>query len=141
MRREDAPDRFVLVTIIEERPVRGMFGPGNYFGYRAKGDDGRFYTCNWGSFPDDSTTPTWMWYRDMPAEEINEAVKNEDACWYDVTQGMPYIKTRPIWLERYTPFITYCPLHQRLYYDLCFWCEHDPLHGIPEPDHTWKGWY
>ena len=146
MRAEDAPDRFVLVTILEEKNVPGMWGRGTYKGYRASGDDGRVYLLNWSSFPDDSMTPTWMWYLEMDEKDdaaIHKAIKENDAAWYDVTQGMTFIPFRPRIVDQYPDVIEYCSTHQRLSYkdhDGCFYCKHGLDGGLPPVDHSWKGW-
>lgn len=138
--KEDEPDRFVLVEVIESRDVPGMFGKDTYKGYRARGEDGRFYLCNWTSFPDDSATPTWMWFREMPESEMHDAIKQDDAAWYDVTQGLPFITFKPVWLDRYSEYVHWCPKHARLNYGECFNCKYTPDCHIPPSDYSWKGW-
>jgi hypothetical protein len=134
----DKPDEFRLVKIIESRGVHGMFGNDKFTGYRAFGlDDGLYYTLNWGSYPDDSRSPHWMWYRES-SESSPEDYKS--LIWYDVTIGIGYISFRPVFLDKYGKYIKYCGIHQKLYYQNCFYCDHCPEKGRPQPDYTWNGW-
>lgn len=54
----------VLVTVIEQRnDVPGMFGGGTYMGLKAVAEDGREFTRNWESYPDDVRTgATLRWH-------------------------------------------------------------------------------
>jgi hypothetical protein len=79
----------------------------------------------------------------MPSSEVSQAVRDEDAVFYDVTQGMPFIPFVPIWLDNYKDVVSYCPIHQRLDYisnGSCFFCKHCPKAGIPPKDYSWLGW-
>lgn len=134
-------DQFVEVEVIEEKEVPNIFGDGTGIGYKAKGTDGNYYLCNWDAFPDDSTTPTWMWYRDIPKEEISKAIDGDYAVWYDVTQGL-YIDFEPIWLPKFSHVIGFCKQHLGLYNksDGCFWCNHLPDYEPYRKPQNWIGW-
>jgi hypothetical protein len=57
---------FVELTILEQRLVHGDYQPkNNHFGYRAKGSDGWFYTCQWDRFDDCSMNPYNNWHREF----------------------------------------------------------------------------
>ena len=51
----------IPVTIVEVKKVKGMFGGGEYEGWKAVSAKGEEFTNNWDSFPDDSMTPTYYW--------------------------------------------------------------------------------
>ncbi len=57
---------FVELTILEQRLVHGDYRPkNNHFGYRAKGSDGWFYTCQWDHFDDCSMSAYDNWHREF----------------------------------------------------------------------------
>ena len=70
------------VEIIETRQVKGMWGGGEYEGWKAVTKDGKVFTCNWESFPDDSITPTFYW----------NGIKDENGLWQpeDAEQALAY---------------------------------------------------
>lgn len=140
MRENSKPDVFISVKIIETKEVPNFSGRGKDLGWRAVGEDGRYYTSNWTSFPDDSASPRWMWHLDEPFVPSRDKDNVEDWIWYDVTQGMPFIPFKPGWVDRYS-FLGYCSKHQGLFYaeDKCFYCEHVPGYE-PPVDYSWKGW-
>jgi hypothetical protein len=146
MREGDAPDKFVLVEVVETKKFPGMWGNEQYNGYRALGEDGRYYLLNWSSFPDDSMTPHWSWQRELPENlprpEITKIIKENDYEWYDVTQGMGHIPFEPVWIPKYKDSISYCAVHQRLFSNThkCFYCEYHLTGGIPPKDYSWNGW-
>ena len=49
------------VTVVEERQVKGMWGGEEFSGVKAVTSNGKEFTRNWNSFPDDSMTPTLYW--------------------------------------------------------------------------------
>ena len=51
-----------------------MFGTEMYQGLRASTEDGKIFTRNWNSFPDDSMTPTHYW----------DALEDENGVWMPV---------------------------------------------------------
>ena len=70
------------VEIIETRQVKGMWGGGEYEGWKAITEDGKVFTCNWESFPDDSITPAFYW----------NGIKDENGLWQpeDAEQALAY---------------------------------------------------
>ena len=133
----DKEDEFVAVTIIEVRPVPNIYGNGFAIGWKAQGEDGRFYFCNWERFPDDSTSPTWMWNLETYNKETGDYV------WYDVCQGIIPLIEKPIFVDKYD-FIDYCEKHHELYYtdNGCFRCEYkidSPQTNVAKQN--WKGWF
>jgi hypothetical protein len=65
------------ITIVEERIVKGVWGGGEYYGYRALTDDGLEFTLNWSNFPDDSMSPEHYW--DATYTDSKEPWKPVDA--------------------------------------------------------------
>lgn len=134
----DDRDEFVRVEIVETRKVAGNWGgpAKKYDGWKAKGEDGKTYYCNWKSFPDSSMTPNYMW-------------RSEDGqFWYNITY-VREVQFRPSWLEEYGDLIKWCPDHLNLSY-IRDRGENDPFDGEPcmdcsfdkEPrkDQKWVGW-
>lgn len=61
----------IPVTVVEQRnDVPGMFGrDAEYMGLKARAEDGREFTRNWESYPDDAKTgATHRWYHVNPEE-------------------------------------------------------------------------
>lgn len=111
------PLEFKQVEITQKRvDVPGMFGSGIHEGYIAVDDGGNEYKLHWSSFPDDSTTPNWMWF-------------GKDKAWYDNTYN--YMEEYPAELARrlakkYPDAIAYCEKHNKLHhvFEKCFRCEY-----------------
>lgn len=145
-------DRFVIIEIIETKDVPDMWCNKTHknHGWKAKSEDGRYFFCNWSSFPSDSMTPAWIWY------EANENHKGFKGEWYDITMvrnapGLPpELKDNDV--------VGYCEKHRKIYEidgylfpeedaPNCFDCYLDwkypekrekMVHGIKEG--PWKGW-
>lgn len=97
-------DKFVLVTISEERKTRGMWGKDSFYsGFTGVDASGRKYRLNWDYYPDDSLTPMWLW-------------DGVDSLWYDVTQGMTAIPRKPRIVDEYRDIVFWCDTHKRLNY-------------------------
>ncbi len=131
-------DKFVLVEVVETRPVKCCWRPEETAeGWKAIGEDGRSYYCCWDSFPDDSMSPRWMWYCD-------------EEPWHDVCQGIfADIPSKPKFVDKYSEVLYYCDKHRRLDYKErvlagstydCFYCylKHPPK---KVEDEHWKGWF
>jgi len=147
--QSEEEDEFVLIEIVETRQVPAVWEPDKtYEGWKALGEDGVHYYCNWSSFPDDSMTPSWSW---------NDEHEN---IWYDVAQGIyAPIPFRPDFVDRYHAVIHYCERHKRLDYynkseawkNICLEEGHRPSNPCfdcftkrPEKEEkapkTWVGW-
>lgn len=143
------PDKFVVIEIIKVREVPDIWRPNTFHeGWLAEDINNKrnLFTCNWDSFPSDSTTPTWMWYKIEP-----EPVGIKDLDWYDVTQGLylPPGLGKPVWIDELDgaeEIVGYCEIHNCLFYkdkyeQECWRCHH----RIPPQDFSddlrWVGWY
>lgn len=87
--------KIVCLTIEEERIVRGDYDENKqFYGYRAKGDDGNYYECQWKLFDMASYQPYQNWMREIVAGRDYVKVapyKNEfgietDTEWKDDTR-------------------------------------------------------
>jgi hypothetical protein len=112
------PEEYI-VTIVEEKPVRAMWGQETYMGYRALTDDGKEFTLNWSSFPDDSMTPTYYW---------NGTYNNSEEPWMPVdalqasNSHIPHVdehgnKKIPVGAKQ-------CEKHNEVYLDQCWKCQY-----------------
>lgn len=86
----------VLVTVTEQRnDVPGMFGDGTFMGLKAVAEDGREFTRNWESFPDDAKTgATLTWYHinapdDAPFMDFVDAIQ-ASSVFYRAIGGQYY---------------------------------------------------
>lgn len=86
----------VPIIVIEQRnDVPGMFGNGTFLGLKARADDGREFTRNWDSYPDDAMTgATSRWYhinRDdgAPFEDFVDAIQ-ASSIFYRAIGGQYY---------------------------------------------------
>ncbi len=144
MREGDKPDTFVAIEVIEEKEVPGLWGQTGemYKGYRAIGDDGRHYLCNWHRLPDDSSTPMWIWNLDKEYNSKTDKDNVMDWEWYDVTIAVSFIPFKPSFVMKYRDIVQWCPVHKRLFYlwNPCFFCKHCPEAGLPPKDYSWNGW-
>jgi hypothetical protein len=104
------------VTITEERDVKGMWGAEIFKGWKGIDKNGKIFTCNWYSFPDDSMTPTYYW------DVINDgsgpwvpvdAIQASAHCAYVDKNGNKKI---PIGSS-------ICENHKTIYMDKCWKCE------------------
>ena len=153
----DEPDEFVCITIVEEKEVPGDYNSEKkHTGYRAKGDDGRIYYCNWDYFPETSSSPMWSWNTPLDDDTYENASRFD--FWTDVTQGIfDYIPQRPKFVDKYPDVVHYCDKHKSLtqiyhedHYDLfervgferskCFECSlrKPPVDMMGK---KWNGWF
>jgi len=125
-------DEFVRVEVVEVRTdVPGDWDEEDHRGWKAEGDDGCTYYCNWNSYPSTSMTPNKIW-----RSETGRA-------WYNVTL-VRELDFRPGFVDRYADLLNWCPRHLRLSYirphsawDPCFECEHDKPSKVKK---SWVGW-
>ena len=105
------------VTIVEEREVPCMWDRNETdYGYRATNSNGKEFTCNWESFPDDSTTPMYYW---------NIEQKNENWFqWVDAIQACNYfLHVDKDGSRKYPINSTLCNKHNIAYFDYCWKCK------------------
>lgn len=108
------------VTIIETKKVKGMWGNSEYDGWKAITEDGRVFTCNWDSFPDDSMTPTYYW--DVVKENNGELWQPVDAI-----QSVRYFPCVDVNGNRKMPVNSKtCEKHNEVYLlsENCWKCQH-----------------
>lgn len=114
--------REFVVRIIEEREVKNVWGSGMSTGWKAITEDGRVFTCNWNSFPDDSMTPTYYW----------DAINEDGYIWnpVDAVQAcsiMPHVDEKG---NRAIPIgSTTCQKHNILHLDneQCWKCDYEKM--------------
>ena len=169
--RDSEQDEFVRIKIVEERHVLEVWSQKDHFitsigkarhfywGFKAIGDNGETYRNNWESFPGDSSSPGWIWTKDMNETE-GETLKNVVSWyeWYDVIVGVFHLDFRPIIVNTYPDLVVWCDEHKSLYYKVgkCFMCESDEYLKKKDPakfaeqqrikaekqekERKWKGW-
>jgi hypothetical protein len=104
---EREADEFTIVEIVELKDIPDAWREGEIHkdgGWKAKDKDGRFFVCNWGTFPSDSMSPTWSWFE---IDENGEYIKQ----WYDITQGLYGAPGLPPALKD-NGVVDYCPKHK-----------------------------
>ena len=122
---ERAHEGFVVleeipVTVIELKEVRGMWSNDTYTGYKAVSEDGEEFTCNWGSFPDDSMTPTFYW---DGRKDYRGTWVPEDAFQRVNMKIFPCVTETG---ERAIPTgALYCEKHDHYYLEECIGCRLD----------------
>lgn len=86
----------IPVSVIEQRnDVPGMFGNGVFMGLKAQSQDGREFTRNWTTYPDDAMTgATLHWYHvnasdDMPHQDVVDAIQ-ASSVFYRAIGGQYY---------------------------------------------------
>lgn len=126
--KTDTPDTFAIVTITEIRDdVPGMFQPKEkHRGFKGTDEQGREFSCNWSSFPDDCMTPCWGW--NGPGRE-----------WYDLSyvRGAPGLPQSLVESD----VVAYCKEHKTIYYPghkECFNCSRPAV--VKTEKKTWNGW-
>jgi len=67
-----------VVTVTEVKTVPGTWSREPYEGWKAVTEDGKEFTCNFTSFPDDSMTPTYFWDT-VVDEDVWQPVNAEQA--------------------------------------------------------------
>jgi hypothetical protein len=111
-----------VVTIIETKKVRGMWGSDEYDGWKAISEEGFVFTCNWDVFPDDSPTPSYYWdgvddgiggyWRPVDAIQASQMFPHVDALGNKVIPAGAKI----------------CEKHGVLFLDECCWhCEYENI--------------
>lgn len=102
--------RIILITVEESRIVRGNYNKDKaYWGYRAKGDDGNYYECQWDHFEEESQQPHQNWSREVVegrewekcAEYTDKFGNKRDSRWigedsdyyicWELAHFMPYL--------------------------------------------------
>lgn len=110
--------REIPVIVTEEKAVPCMWSNNQQIGQKAIGPNGKDYTCNWTSYPDDSMTPTYYW----------DTVKDTDGgLWMPVDAIQAFnLKIGPHVREdgsRAIPIgAEICNEHNRAYLDACAFC-------------------
>lgn len=106
------------VIITEVRPVKNMWGDGMSTGWKGETKDGKVFTCNWHSFPDDSMTPTYYW----------DCIKDESGLWrpVDAEQAVNdhYVHVDPEGNQKLPVGSTVCEKHKVVYLDQCWKCQY-----------------
>jgi len=110
-------DEFV-VTVIETKDVRGMFGTEMYQGLKASTEDGKNFTRNWHSFPDDAMTPNYYW----------NVIEDENGIWQPV-DAIQALNTGYIHVDKKgdqkIPFgVFVCDKHNVFYDTTCWKCDY-----------------
>jgi hypothetical protein len=141
--QSEEKDEFVVITIVEVKQVPNTWSKGTNEGWRATDKNGKEYFCNWESFPDDSSSPSWSW------NSRNEQGKFEE--WFDVLQGLrDYVEYCPVFLNdpEISKIIDWCPDHLCLFdknsTNGCFKCFLEKQYGKKEKPNIkkfWNGWY
>ena len=132
----DWHDTFCSVEIIETRSVPGVYSDGDFTGWKAKGEDGAIYACNWTRFPDDSMTPCWSW------EKLDDKGWPVE-LWYDITyvNHTTRLPTKPKFIDKYKDIIGYCDIHKELYLQdssiKCFSCHMNKREEQKENKNSW----
>ena len=103
-----------IVTVIETKNVKGMWRSDTYQGLKATTEDGKPFTCNWNSFPDDSMTPTYYW----------DVLEDENDIWQpvDAIQALNhgYIHVDKTGNQKIPFGVSVCNKH-KVFYDITCW--------------------
>jgi len=108
-----------FVEVIETKDVKGMWGSDVYQGLKTITENGKIFTLNWNSFPDDSMTPTYYW----------DTIEDENGIWQPVNaiqalnHGLVHVDKSG---NRKIPEgVSFCDKHKIFYDTACWRCDYE----------------
>lgn len=115
-----------VVTVLEQRIVKGIYSKNDFFGYKAKNHDGsKEFDCNWESCDDSSRDCYSSWtnsnFKDLDDYHYYEIIRTRSLFPLVDNKGKEWIPPEPVKVCRKHTTV----MIPEYYYDHCFWCKNN----------------